>query len=92
MKEPFEFFHNVPTVFFIMYPQKALNIAQFSHKPSKNSQSAQWTHCDQIAGHIVKELKGFFHKIPSGYFVDTLPKNKVGSFKKYPLGFVLGTF
>jgi len=47
-------------------------VAQFSHKLSKNSQSAQWAHCDQIDGHFVKELKGFFHKIPSGYIVDTL--------------------
>ena len=55
-------------------------------------QRTQWVHCDQIDGHIMKELKGFFHKIPSGYFVDTSPKNEGGSFKKYPLGFVLGTF
>ena len=30
--------------------------------------------------------------MPSGYIVNTLWKNKVSSFKKYPLGFVLGTF
>ena len=46
-------------------------MAQYSHKPSKNPQRAQWAHFDQIDGHIVKELKGFFHKIPSGYIVDT---------------------
>jgi len=40
----------------------------------------------------VKEPFEFFHKIPSGYIVDTSPKNKGGSFKKYPLGIVLGTF
>ena len=55
-------------------------------------QRTHWAHFDQIDGHIVKELKGFFHKIPPEYIVDTLPKNEGGSFKKYPLGFVLGTF
>jgi len=55
-------------------------------------QRTHWVHFDQIAGYFVKELKGFFHKIPSGYFVDTSPKNEGGLFKKYPLGFVLGTF
>ena len=55
-----------------MYPQQALNVAQFSHKLSKNPQSAHWAHFDQIDGHIVKELKGFFHKIPSEYIMNTL--------------------
>ena len=32
-------------------------------------QRTQWAHFDQIDGHIVKELKGFFHKMPSGYIV-----------------------
>jgi len=49
-------------------------------------QRTHQAHCDQIAGYFVKELKGFFHKIPSGYIVDTLPKNKGSLFKKYPLG------
>ena len=54
-------------------------------------QRTQWAHCDQIDGDFVKELKGFFHKIPSGYIVDTLLKNEVSLFKKYPLGIMLGT-
>ena len=54
-------------------------------------QKAQWARCDQIAGYFVKELGGFFHKIPPGYIVDTSPKNEGSLFKKYPLGIVLGT-
>ena len=39
-------------------------------------QRTQWAHFDQSDGYIVKELRGFFHKIPSGYIVDTLSKNE----------------
>ena len=82
MKETFEFFHNVPTGFFVMYPQQALNVAQFSHKPSKNSQRAQWAHCDQIDGHIVKEQRGFIQKVPTGFCA--------GYFLKVPTTYLLG--
>ena len=62
-----------------------------------------WVHCELIVGfetiHLTNTQQvsgGHFQKVPStkpsGYFVDTLPKNKGGSFQKYPLGFVLGTF
>ena len=65
MKEPFEFFHKVPTGFFVKYPQQTLNVAQFYHKPSKNPQRAHWAHCDQIAGYFA----GYFSKVPTTYLL-----------------------
>ena len=47
-------------------------------------ESLLWVLYKEPSGHIVKELKGFFHKIPSGCIMDTLWKNKVSLFKKCP--------
>ena len=91
LNKPPSFFHKVPTRLFESSLRVHGKIEPHWELVVGTLQRTQWAHFDQIDGHIVKELKGFFHKIPSGYIMDTLWKNEGGLFKKYQLGFVLGT-
>ena len=40
----------------------------------KQSQCAHWLHCDQIDGHIVKELRGFFQNVIASHIVINIVK------------------
>jgi len=84
--------HNVPNGFFSKNLQRTLNSVQFYHKLSKNSLSIWlsilWSYIWVLFERTLNEWLRFI----AGTFWTKLWKDPGGSFTKYPVGSLMGSF